>query len=172
MRPLRSAALVLLLAAALPAWARKPQLCITADQAVGLLHKDVCVSAHIYDVVELPDGTRYLDICSPETSDDNCRFTLVSFFEDRDEVGELNRYRDMDVRVRGLVEPMHGRAGIVLSHVRQFYGGPPRFRPNPRLVRGFDAEAEHPAVHDPNLRSGHGGRSWMNSRGRVPRPGK
>ena len=41
--------------------------------------------------------------------------------------------------VRGIVQPMHGRAGMVLSHARQFYGGPPKFKPNPLLIRGFAA---------------------------------
>ena len=56
------------------------------------------------------------------------------------DVGELTKYRDADVQIRGLVQPMHGRAGMVLSHARQFYGGPPKFRPNPLLARGFSAE--------------------------------
>jgi hypothetical protein len=99
--------------------------CVTADEATKLVNKDVCVSAHIYDVVELPDGTRFLDVCTPDTPDEKCRFTIVSLWEDREEVGELRKYRDMNVQVRGIVRPMHGRAGMVLSHARQFYGGPP-----------------------------------------------
>jgi len=26
---------------------------------------------------------------------------------------------------------------MVVSHARQFYGGPPKFKPNPLLARGF-----------------------------------
>ena len=100
------------------AFAAKTKPCVPADQAAKLLNKDVCVSAHIYDVVELPDGTRFLDVCSPQTPDDQCRFTVVSLPEDRDEVGELKKYRDADVEIRGIVQPMHGRAGMVLSHSR------------------------------------------------------
>ena len=51
------------LAAAALAAAEKP--CVTADEATKLVNKDVCVTAHIYDVVELPDGTRFLDVCTP-----------------------------------------------------------------------------------------------------------
>ncbi|MGB8260574.1 MAG: hypothetical protein WCE75_09495 [Terracidiphilus sp.] len=159
-----------LLVAAAPAFAAKPKPCVTADEATRMLNKDVCVTAHIYDVVELPDGTRFLDVCSPETPDDRCHFTIVSLWEDREEVGELRKYRDMDVRVRGMVRPMHGRAGMVLSHARQFYGGPPKFRPNPRLARGFDAEQGRPAVNDPNLRSHGGRRDWMNPKQREEGP--
>jgi hypothetical protein len=130
---------------------KKP--CVTADEATRLVNKDVCVTAHIYDVVELPDGTRFLDVCSPETPDEKCRFTILSLWEDREDVGELRKYRDMNVQVRGIVRPMHGRAGMVLSHARQFYGGPPKFKPNPKLARGFNADQSRPPINDPNLRS-------------------
>ena len=46
------------------AFSAKPRPCVTADQAEQMLNKDVCVSAHVYEVVELPDGTRFLDVCS------------------------------------------------------------------------------------------------------------
>lgn len=152
--------------------AGSPKPCVSADQASKMVNKAVCVSAHIYDVVELPDGTRFLDVCTPETPDDKCRFTVVSLWEDRDEVGELKRYRDMDVRIRGIVQPMHGRAGMVLSHARQFYGGLPKFKPNPLLARGFSAEESRPPVNDPNLRSQGGRRAFMNTKDQEARPAK
>jgi hypothetical protein len=154
------------------AFAGTPKNCVSADQAAQMLNKDICVSAHIYDVVELPDGTRFLDVCTPQTPDEKCRFTVVSLWEDHDAVGELKKYRDLDVQVRGIVQPMHGRAGLVLSHARQFNGGPPKFKPNPRLAHGFNAEATRPPVSDPNLRSQGSGRAFMNSREQEPRPGK
>ncbi len=146
--------------------------CVTADEASRMLNKDVCITAHIYEVVELADGTRFLDICTPDTPDERCRFTIVSLWEDRDEVGELRKYRDMDVHVRGLVQSMHGRAGVLLSHARQFYGGPPKFKPNSKLVRGFNGEQERPPISDPNLRSQGGRRAFMNSREKETVPAK
>jgi hypothetical protein len=162
--------LACLMPGAAHAASQKP--CVTADEATRFLDKDVCVSAHVYDVVELPDGTRYLDVCSPETPDEKCRFTLISLWEDRDDVGELAKYRDADVHVRGIVRSMHGRSGILVSHARQFYGGPPKFRPNPRLVRGFGADQSRPAIHDPNLSSQGGARSFMNTRIQEKAPAK
>jgi hypothetical protein len=165
--------LVLLVLAALPlvcAAAQKP--CVTAEEASKLIDKDVCVSAYVYDVVQLSDGTRFLDVCSPQTPDEACRFTIVSLWEDRGEVGELGRYRDMNVQVRGIVRPMHGRAGMVLSHARQFHGGPPKFKPNPKLARGFNADENRPPINDPNLRSQGGGRAFMNSRDQETRSAK
>jgi hypothetical protein len=154
------------------AFAGKTKPCVSAGQAAQMLNKDVCISAHIYDVVQLPDGTRFLDVCPPQTTDDQCRFTVVSYREDRDEVGELKKYRDMDVQIRGIVQPMHGRAGMVLSHARQFYGGPPKFKPNPALAHGFNAEQERPPVNDPNLRAQGGRRAFMNTRDQETLPGK
>ena len=147
-----------------------PRPCVPADQASRMLNKDICISAHIYDVVQLPDGTRFLDVCSPQTSDEQCRFTVVSFWGDHDEVGELRKYRDADVQIRGIVQPMHGRAGMVLSHVRQFHGGLPKFKPNPMLARGFSADEARPPVNDPNLRTQGGRRAFMNTRDQEPAP--
>lgn len=162
--------LVALAGLAIPAYAAHPKPCLSAEEASRLLDRDVCISAHVYDVVQLPDGTRFLDICTPDLSDERCRFTIVSFWDDREEVGELRKYRDMDVRVRGIVRPMHGRAGMVLSHARQFYGGPPKFRPNPRMARGFSGEQDRPPIPDPNLRSQGRGRAFMNTKDREALP--
>jgi len=173
MNLMRLTSTVALLAAfSLLARAAKPKPCVTAEQAAQMVNKDVCVSAHIYDVVELPDGTRFLDVCSPQTTDEKCRFTVVSLWEDREDVGELRKYRDMDVQVRGIVRPMHGRAGMVINHARQFNGGPPKFKPNPKLVRGFSAEQDRPPIGEPNLRSQGGRRAFMNSRDQVTLPAK
>ena len=158
-----------MIAASLSGWAgNKQKPCVSADEATKMVNKDVCVTAHIYDVVELPDGTRYLDVCSPDTPDAQCRFTIINPWEDREDVGDLRKFRDMDVHVRGIVKPMHGRAGMVLNHVRQFNGGPPKFAPNPRLLHGFAGDQERPPVSDPNLHTYGGHRSFMNSRSQVP----
>ena len=137
-----------------------------------MLNKDICVSAHIYEVVELADGTRFLDVCSPQTPDEKCRFTIVSFREDRKRSRRTHEISRHEVQIRGIVQPMHGRAGMVLSHIRQFNGGPPKFRPNPLLARGFNAEQERPPVNDPNLRSQGGRRAFMNTRDQETLPGK
>ena len=154
------------------AFAGGPKLCVTAEEAARTPNKEVCITAHIYEVVELPDGTRFLDVCAPDTPDESCHFTIISLREDRSEVGELLRYRGTDVRVRGTVQPMRGRSGMLLSHARQFYGGPPKFKPNPKLLRGFDAEWDRRPVSDPNLRSHGGRRAFMDTREQTARPAK
>jgi hypothetical protein len=163
---------LMVVAVSLSARGAQPKPCVTAEQASKMLNKDICVSAYVYDVVQLPDGTRFLDLCSPQTSDDDCHFTIISPWEDHELVGELAKYRDLDVQVRGIVQPMRGRAGMILSHTRQFHGGPPRFKPNPQLARGFNAEEERPPIRDPNLRSQGNARAFMNTRDREPMPAK
>jgi hypothetical protein len=163
----RSAVFVFACALSLPlaAHAGKPRVCVSPDEAAQQRDKDVCVTAHVYDVVELPDGTRFLDVCTPETPDARCRFTIISLHEDKDTVGDLEKMRDANVEIRGVVQEMRGgRAGLMLSHSRQFYGGPPKFRPNPRLARGFTGDAEKPPVRDPNLQKQGGRRAFMNSK--------
>jgi hypothetical protein len=139
--------------------------CLAVDDAAqpANANQDRCVHAHVYDVVELSDGTRFLDVCPPDIKDDQCRFTLLSLPADRGEMGDLRKYRDQDVVVRGIVRSTHGRMGIVLSNLRQFHGGPEKFRPNPRLLRGFDAESSRRPIRDPNLSSSGRHRAFMNS---------
>ena len=148
--------------------AAHPKPCLSANEAAKLVNKDVCIEVHVYDVVELPDGTRFLDVCTPDTPDEKCTFTIVSLREDREEVGELQKFRDADVHLRGIVQAMHGRCGMVLSHARQFYGGPPKFKPNPKLLHGFSGEQAKPPVSDPNLRPHGGHRAFMNTKDQEP----
>jgi hypothetical protein len=167
----RFVGLLLLFAFTVPAaFAAKLKPCVTADDASKMLKKDICISTHIYDVVEVSDGTRFLDVCSPSIPDEQCQFTIISPAQNRDTVGELTKYRNRNVEIRGTVQPMHGRSGIVLSHARQFSGGPPRFTPNPLLTRGFSAEQSRPPVSDPNLRRQGARRAFMNTRVQEPLP--
>lgn len=159
-----------LCAAASPLFAAHPKPCVSTDEAAKLTNKDVCIQAHVYEIVELPDGTRFLDVCPPDTPDASCRFTIVSLREDREQVGELRKFRDADVHIRGIVQPMRGRSGMVLSHVRQFYGGPPKFKPNPKLLHGFTGEQSKPPISDPNLRPHGGHRAFMNTRDQESMP--
>jgi hypothetical protein len=129
--------------------------CYSAQDALSHQNKDVCIAAHVYDVVELPDGTRFLDLCSPDTSDEECHFTVMSLNGDRKDVGDLDRYMQQDIQIRGVVHSYRGRAEILLSNARQFHGGAEKFRPNPALLHGFSAEDGRPAVSDPAMRSGH-----------------
>lgn len=168
----RSLGIVVLICYVSSLFAANPKRCIAPDEAAKLTNKDVCVLAHVYDVVELADGTRFLDVCAPDTPDASCSFTVVSLREDRADVGELRKYRNADVHLRGIVQVMHGRSGMMLSHGRQFRGGPPKFKPNPRLLRGFSGEDSRPAITDPNLRPHGGHRGFMDSRDQETLPGR
>jgi len=84
------------------AFAGNSKPCVPVAQAPNYLNKDICIAAHIYEIVQLPDGTRFMDVCPPETTDAECRFTIVSLRRDRGDVGELDQYRATDVNIRGM----------------------------------------------------------------------
>ena len=128
--------------------------CFDPLEARRHLNQDVCISAHVYDVIELADGTRFLDVCSPEVPDAECHFTIISLRQDREEVGELSSLRSRQIEIRGTVHSFADRTGIVLSNSRQLHGGAEKFRPNPALLRGFSAADEKTAFDDPAFRSG------------------
>jgi len=133
-------------------------------------NQDICIQAHIYEVVELTDGTRFLDVCPPATSDTDCRFLLMSLNEDRDEVGDLSRFRNRDVQIRGTIRIYRGRFGMKISHARQFDGGPEKFRPNPKLLHDFNGQSDRMPVRDPALRSSGRHRSFMDRNDREELP--
>lgn len=133
---------------------RGARTCYSPGEALTHENKDVCVTAHVYDVIELSDGTRFLDLCSPETPDSECIFTVMSLNSDRKEVGDLDQYREHDIELRGVVHAYRGRGEILLSHARQFHGGAEKFHPNPALLHGFSADNGKPAFSDPAMRSG------------------
>jgi hypothetical protein len=128
--------------------------CFDVALAGQHINQDVCIHAHVYDVIELADGTRFLDVCSPETSDAACHFLIISLRQDREAVGNLEPLRSQEIAIRGTVHSFADRVGIVLSHERQLHGGPEKFRPNPALLKGFSAADGKPAFNDPAFRSG------------------
>jgi hypothetical protein len=132
-----------------------PKQCHPAAEAVSYTGKDICITAHIYNIAQLRDGTRFLDTCSPETSDADCRFTIASLPQDRHDAGDLESMRGKDIQLRGIVHSVNQRSLIYLSSARQLHGGAEKFRPNPALLAGFSAEQGKAPVHDPSLSGNH-----------------
>ena len=132
--------------------AAKP--CFAMAEAGDHLNQDVCLRAHVYDVIDLADGTRFLDVCSPETADEACHFTIISLRQDRKEVGSLQELRGQEIEIRGVVHSFSGRSGIILSASRQLHGGAEKFRPNPALIKGFSAADGKSAFDDPAFKGG------------------
>ncbi len=128
-----------------------PRVCHPVSEAARYTGKDVCIAAHVYNIAQLRDGTRFLDTCSPETSDENCRFTIASLPQDRREAGNLESLRDTDIELRGTIHSVNQRSLIYLSNARQLHGGAEKFRPNPALLHGFNAEDGKAPVRDPAL---------------------
>ena len=146
---------------ALPALAARP--CLLPDEAATRSDKEICLSAHVYQLTEASDGTRYLDICSPGTANGDCRMTILSLAVDRKEVGELDNVVGQDIHLRGVVHTLHGQSTMLLSHTRQFNDGPEKFRPNPALLAGFGAESSKTAIKDPATMSHRGSSAFKGS---------
>ena len=115
-------------------------ICLPPDQALQHLHKNVCVEAHVYRVVDAIDGIRFLDVCSPETSDADCHFFIISSTEDKKSVGNLDKLVGQTIQIRGKILPIQGRADMILSSKEQLHGGKPKFHPNPQLVKSLASE--------------------------------
>jgi hypothetical protein len=128
--------------------------CFELPDAAQHLNQDVCIRAHVYQVIELADGTRFLDVCSPDTSDEACHFTVISLRQDHKEVGALQELSGQQIEIRGTVHSFSGRSGIILSNARQLHGGTEKFHPNPALMKGFSAADGKSAFDDPAFRSG------------------
>ncbi len=122
------------------AFASPKHACISPEDALKHVNRDVCVSAHVYRVVDAADGIHFLDVCSPETSDTDCRFFILSLGRDEKSVGDLQSLVGHTIQIRGTVHTIQGRAEIVLNSQRQLHGGKEQFHPNPQLVKSFSAE--------------------------------
>ena len=155
---MRTAFLILLLPSVFlsgPVLHAGTRVCHPVADAARYTGKDVCISAHVYDVAQLTDGTRFLDTCSPETSDADCHFTIASLPQDRRDAGDLASLRGHDIQLRGVVHSVNDRSLIYLSDARQLHGGAEKFRPNPALLTGFAAENSKSPVHAPSLSGNH-----------------
>jgi hypothetical protein len=129
--------------------------CHPASEAARYAGKDVCIAVHVYDIAQLRDGTRFLDTCSPETSDADCRFTIASLPEDTRNVGDLSALRGKDIDLRDTIHSVNDRSLIYLSMSRQLHGGAEKFHPNPALLAGFSAGQSKAPIHDPSLSGNH-----------------
>lgn len=128
---------------ALPLLAESPA-CLTLEELQMRTSRDVCIAAHVYDVVTIENGTRFLDLCSAETSDNQCRFSVVSYRADRTSVGNLEQLSGKNVEIRGAIQKFGSRYVMILNDDGQLHHRQPRFRPDPRLLAGFSAEDSQP----------------------------
>lgn len=132
--------LVLSIFVLMPALASAKHACIAPEDAPKHVNKDVCVAAHVYRVVDAADGIHFIDVCSPETSDADCRFFVLSLGRDEKTVGDLQSLVGHNIQIHGTVHTIQGHAEIVLSSQQQLHGGEKKhFHPNPQLVKGFSA---------------------------------
>lgn len=118
----------------------KTHACIPPEEATHYVGKDVCVTARVYRVVDGGEGVRFLDVCSPDTSDADCHFFILSLSRDKKSVGDLNALAGQSIQIRGTVHTIQGHAEITLNTRDQLHGAKEKFQPNPQLIRSFSAE--------------------------------
>ena len=135
-------ALALLLA---PPVLASPPTCFPLDDLEMRTARDVCIAAHVYNVVTVENGTHFLDLCRPETADAQCRFSIVSYNADHGSVGNLEQLRGKDVEIRGAIQRYGSRYLMILNDEGQLHHQAPHFRPDPRLLSAFSAEEGAPA---------------------------
>ncbi len=152
---MRTIATLLLLPLSIASLQLHAATCHPAPDAARYSGKDICIAAHVYDIAQLRDGTRFLDICSPETKDEDCRVTIASLPEDTRDVGDLAPLRGKDIQLRGIVHSVNDRSLMYLTRSQQLHGGSEKFHPNPALLAGFSAEQGKAPVHDPSLSGNH-----------------
>lgn len=150
--------------------AQAARRCYSPAHALHHLHHKTCIRAHVYREINLDDGTRILDLCAPGAAD--CEFALVSLDRNRKSVGDLKQYVGSDIEVLGTVEPIRGRAEILLRKAGQLHsrdtleiaaaqrprGRRPkqdRFHANPTLLKSFNAEQNRSPVSDPAFHGGY-----------------
>jgi hypothetical protein len=109
---------------------------------------DACVTGHVFDIVTVAGGTRFLDLCSPDTPDNACHFSIVSYRKDSRQVGNLESLRGKDISIRGALLSHDQRLVLILSDQRQLHGGAPRFTPDARLVHGLSTEGHDTDQND------------------------
>lgn len=154
------------LTAALPAHAARR--CDSPATARRHPHRKLCVKAHVYQEINLADGTRILDVCSPRDSARECHFAFVSLMQNRAAVGSLKPYIGKEIEVRGIIRPLNDRAEILLTRAKQIRLAPKehhrkeearahrsRFHPNPALLKGFNATQSRMPIADPAFRGGY-----------------
>lgn len=129
-----------LLISAVPIGLASNKTCLVPNEALAHIHRNICITAHVYRVVDAANGTHFLDVCSPQTSDLDCHFFIVSFPGDEKSVGDLQGLVRHTIQIHGTVHTVQGRAEIILSDKKQLHGGKQKFHPNPELVKSFSAE--------------------------------
>ncbi len=140
-----------------PTFGSTKHACLQPEDALQHVNQDICITAHIYRVVDAVDGIHFLDVCSPETSDADCHFFILSVSSDEKSVRNPANLIGQTIQIRGTVHNIQGRAEIVLSSEEQLHDNKPRFHPNPELVKSFSAEHSGQAFNARNGTMGQHG---------------
>ena len=79
-------------------------------------------------------GVHFLDFCEDQMA---CPFTVVIFYDDLKDVGDVRRLAGRTIQIRGTVKKYDGRPEIILNRISQIEGGAAMIPP---LPRNYDVE--------------------------------
>jgi hypothetical protein len=108
--------------------------CIPIGEASQHVGETRCVSGKVFKVKTGARGTHFLDFCEEQMA---CPFTVVVFFHDLKDVGDVRRLAGHMIEIKGAVKLYDGRAEIILSRSGQIANGAALLPP---LPKNYDVE--------------------------------
>jgi len=110
--------------------------CIPIGEAKKHVGETKCVTGKVLRVKAGARGVHFVDFCEDQMS---CPFTVVVFFSDLKDVGDVRRLAGRVIEIHGPVKLYDGRAEIVLNRVNQLTGGSTLIPP---LPKNYDVEKQ------------------------------
>ena len=108
--------------------------CIPIHEAGQHVGETKCVTGKVIRVKVGLKGVHFLDFCEDQTA---CPFTVVVFYNDLKDVGDVRRLAGRTIAIRGAVKKYDGRPEIILNRISQIEGGAAMIPP---LPRNYDVE--------------------------------
>jgi len=132
--PARITALVALLILLFPARFASAAECIPIHEAAQHIGETKCVTGKVVRVKVGVKGVHFLDFCEDQMA---CPFTVVVFYNDLKDVGDVRRLAGQTIEIRGAVKMYDGRSEIILNRISQIEGGAALIPPLPKT---YDVE--------------------------------
>lgn len=127
-------AFVALLALLFSARSASASDCIPIHEASQHVGETRCVTGKVVRVKVGVKGVHFLDFCEDQMS---CPFSVVVFYDDLKDVGDVRRLAGRTIEIRGAVKIYDGRPEIILNRISQIEGGAAMIPP---LPKNYDVE--------------------------------
>lgn len=108
--------------------------CIPIHEAAQHIGETRCVTGKVVRVKVGVKGVHFLDFCEDQMA---CPFSVVVFYDDLKDVGDVRRLAGRTIEIRGAVKIYDGRPEIILNRISQIEGGAAMIPP---LPKNYDVE--------------------------------